>query len=150
GRIGLGGGVGSVILACFLLFLILQSVAFSRGVVSRGTAMGRAGLVVSGLLLLVVGAPVVLLLLVEEPDDQWHLFRFCPIFLSVASLVSMAVSARRLPEFERHLQASVGDGGAAWPAPATMIGGRGMTVLRLMGIIACLALALGAMRFLIG
>jgi hypothetical protein len=53
---------------CILLFLILELVAFGSGIASRGRATGIAGLVISGVLLLLLGLPIVLWLIGSVED----------------------------------------------------------------------------------
>jgi hypothetical protein len=54
---------GYLIFLCIGLFLILEWVSLGSGIASRGTAMGIAGMVLSGVLLLLLGLPILLWLL---------------------------------------------------------------------------------------
>jgi hypothetical protein len=140
--------------ACLTLFGVLQLGAFAFGIVSRDTGTGMAALLISGLF--VLGIPAALLSMLmdwlfpgfgELIDTAYEIALWlCPVYLPAASLVLMAIAARRIPPFERRLEAGADPGDTSRTAAGPGASGGAPTVRRLMGIIARIALVLGSIR----
>jgi hypothetical protein len=152
-----GGAVpkkaGYEIFLCILLCLIVELVAFGSGIASRGRATGIAGLVISGVLLLLVGLPTVLWFIGSAEDFTepitGPILELCPFVVSVTTLVFLALAARRVAGFERSLRVMSDEGDTAFSASAPTGLRRGVTIVRLMSVIAGAALTLGLFRILL-
>jgi hypothetical protein len=130
------------IFLCILVFAILELLALGAGIASRRTATGIAGLLISGVLVLLSSVSVFVLLsdAVEEGYDTGPILKLCPIVISAATLVFLSIATRRVAVFER-TRGVISATASSASGPAARNGR--MTTGRLMGGVLGTVLALG-------